>query len=153
MKLGFIVNNLGPSQLAYYLVKNLNDMVANRPELDAVIFYENVAKPCLQPRFAAMQALEAWGYNGVVTATTLSSAERLLSCPSPARKFFYVWDLEWTRGQGEFRYFQRIYGNPKLELIARSAQHASVISSVWNRPVAGIVDDCDYRQFLEIASR
>lgn len=152
MKLGVLVRDLGPSQFNYYCIRNANVALKSGKVADFVAFYENLTKPCLTPNFAIMQAAEAWGYDGVLVATTLSTAEKLIRFPSAQRKLFYVWDLEWLRmGQKSYRALQAVYGHSRLRLLARSAEHARLIGEVWNREAA-IVDDFDLPALLKECS-
>lgn len=150
MKLGFLVNNLGPSQLSYFLIRNTNLALAERAELDAVVFYETMTRPCLSPCFATMQLPEAFAFDGVAIATSLAGAARLLHFAGTSKKFLYVWDLEWIRmQQKDFASLRSIYGNQELTLLARSADHKKLLEDSWNRPVKAVVDDFCMRSILE----
>lgn len=151
MKLGITVSSLGPNQLAYHTIKNLNLHLDVRPDLDPIVFYENNIRPCLPMNFASMQIYEAWGYDGIVVATSLSNAHKLLEFPASTAKFFYVWDLEWLRLQfKQYRSLVQIYRNPDLKLIARSESHKDIIEDCWNTKVVGVVDNLDMGQLLGI---
>ncbi len=116
MKFAYLVNNLLPSQLNFLLIKTLNQEV-------------------IKNRFIAptMHISNAYAYNGTIMATTLSTAEKLIIFPSPAKKYFLVWDLEWLRiKQRNFRFLSSIYSNPDLILVARSEDHKQVIENCWN---------------------
>lgn len=154
MKLGIALGNLGASQLSYFLIRNLNKFLSERPDFDPIVFYEEMAKPCLTPAFACMQMVEAWGYDGPVIATSLSTASKLLQFPGPKAKFFYVWDVEWVRFANKpFRPLADVYGASPLKLIARSESHAKLLARCWNKPVEGVVDDFDMTQLFNIVYR
>lgn len=152
MKLGILLNNLGPNQLAYSSIRSNNLFVDDAPKIDCILFYENYVRPCLPMNFASMQVFEAYGYNGTLIATSLSTAHKALRCYASKNKFFYVWDLEWLRLQQfkQFRDMHNVYGNSNLKLIARSESHKTVIEDSWNTKVAGIVDNFDMRQMIEV---
>jgi hypothetical protein len=152
MKLGILLNNLGPNQLAYTAIRNNNFYVDRAQDFDCILFYENYVRPCLPMNFASMQVFEAYGYDGTLVATSLSSAHKALECYASKKKFFYVWDLEWMRLQQfkQFRDLHNIYANKELTLIARSQQHKDVIEDSWNVNVAGVVDNFDMRQMAEV---
>jgi hypothetical protein len=96
-----------------------------------------------------MHISEAWGQKGTTIATSLSTANQLLSFPGPSSKLFYVWDLEWLRGQHRYadNYIQ-IYCNPDLVLIARSTPHAQIIHNNFNREISHIVSDFDLEKLI-----
>ena len=43
MKIGISVNDLIPSQLSYYLTKNINEKCSDSVDHDFVIFFENLS--------------------------------------------------------------------------------------------------------------
>lgn len=152
MKIGFLVNNLGGSQLAYYLIRNVNFHLDKNYLIDVIAFYENLTKPCVPMSFASMPINEAWNYQAdAIIATNLATAAKLLSFPTPAKKIFYVWDIEWLRlKQRYFRELRGIYSSPKIELWARSASHAELISDCWNKDVKGVVNDFNMNEIVKL---
>lgn len=144
MQLNFLVNDLSASQLSFFLTKEINDL-ADRLEtshIDCIVFYENLAQLSIAPNFAVMQMAEAWAQSQPIVATSLSTAAKLIDFPATRRKFFYVWDLEWLRGQRRiYNWYSPIYTNPELSLIARSEEHARIIRNCFNREVCGIVEN------------
>ncbi len=152
-KLGIAVNNLGGSQLNYFLIKNANSLLLNDPLLDITVFFENQGPTCLAVNFPIMPIYEAWSFAGPVVATTFTTAEKLLSFPSPTTKLFYVWDLEWTRHtqRRSYREWASVYGNTLLTLISRGADHMQVIEKAWNRDVMATNENCDLSAILEMS--
>lgn len=152
-RLGIAVPSLGAGHLSYVLVRNVNQLLRRGYDTDVVLFYENLTRPGLWPDCAVMQMAEAFGYDAPMIATSLSTAEKLLRFPGPAKRVFYVWDLEWLRlgNQKQFEHLQSVYGNTRLMLVARSRDHARVLENAWNRPVAAIVEDFALKPLLEIA--
>lgn len=150
MKLGIALKDLGPSQLSYHLVHQANAMLAQHPTLDIVAFVEGQSPSPLSANFAQMPIYEAWGYGGDVIATNFTTAAKLLDFPCPKRRFFYVWDLEWVRPFHRRMYgeWEKVYRCPHLKLIARSAEHASVIERCWNRPVWAVLEDLNLERFI-----
>lgn len=152
MQLGILLNNLGPNQLAYLAIRNNNLFTDIRPDLECILFYENFFKPCLPAiNVASMHISEAWSYKGALLATSLSTAEKMLSFPGSRNKFFYVWDLEWLRYQQKhFRRFQNVYGNSQLKLIARSHEHSRLLRNCWNVNHVPVVDDLNMTGLLKV---
>jgi hypothetical protein len=153
MKLGVLLNNLSPGQLAARFLTQANTLVATG-EHDVVAFYEALRRPCVAPNFASMHVVEGYGFDGPMVATTASTAEKLARFPSCPRKVFYVWDLEWLRPHlaagRTYRDWLAVYGNKDLTLLARSEDHAAALRGCWNRDVtvvpdfdlAGVVEAC-----------
>lgn len=141
-KIAFLVKDLAASQLSFLLIRYCNALADSRGA-DPVVFYEGLQRPCLEPRFACMQMAEAYLFDAPAVATTLATAGKLLAMPACPRRFFYAWDLEWLRpwGRRPFRGLQGVYGSPLLTVLARSADHASVLSNAFNRDDVPVVDD------------
>lgn len=147
-KLGIIVNNLGPNQLAYYLINTGNKFV-NDGEKDLTLFFHDLMPECANPLFGIMNLAEVYSYNGPVVATNINNASRLLEYPGPSKKVFYVWDLEWLRMPNkQYEQLNDVYG--KIPLIARSKRHYDILSNAWQQPI-GIVEDADVNKLYELA--
>ncbi len=150
-KLGFLVNNFGPSQFNYRLITGLNEALSKRNDLDAICFFENLVPPCLNTNFACMQSAELYGFDGIAVANDFFGAKKLISCPFPAKKFFYCWDLDWLRFKAKtFAELREVYGSSELTLLARGVDHKVIIEQAWNRSVAAVVDDLDITQLLNV---
>lgn len=150
-KLAVCVRDLGPSQLTFRLIAAANELVGAGEGVDVLALFERPARPCLAMNFAATHLAEGYGYDGVVLATSLSTARAALGFPSASRRLFYLWDLEWLRGgKGTFRRLRAVYGDPRLTLLARSPDHAAAARAAWNRE-AVVVDDLDLARVLEVA--
>lgn len=154
MKLGFGLNNLGASQLAFHFIRSANRMASESIETDVVGFFEAPSSPCILPSFSTMQFAEAWAFDGTLVATSLGIAEKFLRFPCASRRYFYVWDLEWMRNRKRtFRQLASVYRNPSHILIARSDEHANVISKAWNVKVPHVVPECDVGEILRCIGR
>tara|TARA_Y100001949_G_scaffold11720_1_gene8696 strand:- start:276 stop:785 length:510 start_codon:yes stop_codon:yes gene_type:complete len=150
MNINVLLQNVGASQISYYVIRNLNELGNTRPDIDAIVYYETMHRNCLPPNFAIMQIAEAWGQHGPVIATSLSTALKLTGFPSE-RKIFYVWDLEWLRGQQRhYKTYADIYTHPDLELIARSEDHKRAVENAFNREVKHVISDFDTNQLLKV---
>lgn len=151
MKGGIWVDNIGKSQKGHYIIKSINEIVKDHFN-DIILFYNEFDNIMAVPKFAILQDSEVWGFDGLVIATSFNTAKKLISCPSPTKKFFYVWDLEWLNIENlNYVDFQNVYQNDSLDLIARSSYHAELLEKCWKQPV-GIVEDFDAEQLRKILS-
>lgn len=149
-KLGVMVDNLGPNQLAFYLI-NYGNKMTMEDNKELIVFYSNPQSPCLNIGFPIMQISEAWSYNGPLIATNFNLASQLIKFTGTPHKYFYVWDLEWLRMPNkQFQVLVDVYRNPRLKLIARSEEHARVINSCWNTEVVGVVDNFNVEKIYDI---
>lgn len=146
LKLGFLIPDVGFSQLSYYLVKNLNQLILDKPQFGITVFFENPQPVFTNLLFPLMHISEAYEVRCPLIATSLSTADKLIHFPGCRRKLFYVWDLEWIRIQNkQYSVLENIYRNKELKLIARSSEHADLIKECWNISPAYILDDFDIK--------
>jgi hypothetical protein len=151
MKLNFLVEDIGAGQLGYFLTTNINKLHDERPEVDAIVFYNNLHRHCATPKFAIMQMIEIWGHEGPTIATSLGTAYKLLTCPGIGPLFYYVWDLEWLRGQPKiYSTAANIICNDKLILLARSESHKLALENGFNVKVKAIIEDFNMKNILEV---
>lgn len=154
-KLGFVVSALGPSQVCYDIIKSANDYLSVADDVDICLFWVVDGPRPVQPRFACMNIIEAYAYDGNIIATNLHTLSRVMSYPGPNRSgniWFYDYNLDYTKipAQGRsWEGFKDLYNNPKVELIARSASHSEILTSVFRSPKA-IVENCNVSEFSRI---
>lgn len=152
MNLGVFVNNLGPSQLAYSVITELNKLVKERTDIAPVVFTTEPNPPCAKIETGIFNQSEIWGFNGKVVATSLQGAHQLLQTPGQLERYFYIWDLEWLRMTQGFVYDEllKIYSDPRLKLICRSQDHANIMKNNFNVEITGIVENFNIKELLEI---
>jgi hypothetical protein len=133
---GIILPHLSYTQLAYYTIKQVNQLVTNNVLYDATIFYEQLAMPCTKPACSVMDINEIWSFNGVLISTTIDNTIISSKAVNAAKKFFYVWDLEWLRNKTDYIYNIQAYRANNIQLIARSIDHAKAIENYCNQRVS-----------------
>ena len=147
MNAGILVQNLGPSQLSYHVIKSANAYV-NEGRGDAVCFYRDLRRACLTPQIATMHIADCWGYEGALIATDRDTANLLRHVPSPQRRVFFVYDPEWTRPPFfPYEVNRAIYGDPSLEIVVRGLDHARLLRDAFNREVK-VVGEFDLGEIL-----
>ena len=147
MKFGVMVHSLRACQQNYYLIQSLNEMASDSGH-DLIVFFEEPAVASAPVKFATMQAIEGYSFDGVLIATNFQLARKLARYPGPAHKIFFVWELEWMLMNGALhRDLRAVYCNPNLKLVTRSQEYAKIIEDVWNLPNKVLVAD-----FLDLPS-
>lgn len=130
--IGIWLSGIGPSQLALETVSSANRAVGAGH--DVILFLNNIYPPVLEPKCVCMSPAEIFDFPGVVVATSLELAHKLLSMPGPKEKHYYIHDLDWLRGPNRnYEAFASIYQNEKLGLITRSNEYSKIIKNVWGR--------------------
>lgn len=152
MKIGVILEDLGMSQLSYSVISNINKACEHNSENDYIIFFNNMVAPVIPPNCALMNSSEIWSFDGHLIGTSVATTLMALKSINPAKKYFYVWDLEWTRHAQHRQYSQDIpaFRSRGVSLIARSKEHAAAIQNYSNRKVSHIVSDFDIENIHEV---
>lgn len=143
-RLGFMVDALEKSQLCHQMTSQLKHLKSDTTHIDSCVFYNQLGIGPLTPSFPLLQEREVWGYDGIVVATNLSTASRLINCPRP-NKYFYIYDFEWSCKKYDSKFLSSIIMNPELKLITRSQEHFNIISKIWKTPTL-IIEDFNHEQ-------
>lgn len=149
MKIAAVINDLGPSQKAFYLVKEFNKMCASA-KMSCSAFVNTCGVFVTKPLFSCMSIAFFSEYNGVSIATTIEEAKTILETSNNSEKYLYLWDLPWTEQPVDHDEFCKIMRDPRLKIIARSASHAQNIENFCNKKAVGVVDDWNHEQLLKI---
>jgi len=149
MKISTVINNLGPSQKSFYMIKEFNKLSKNS-KYSCCAFTEISGVYVTRPLFSCLSIAFFSEYSGVAIATTIQEAKTLLETSNKTNKYLYLWDMDWTQTVVNHDYACSILRDPSIKIIARSASHAKVIENFCNRTPVGIVDDWNHKQLLEI---
>lgn len=154
-KLGICVQNLGPSQKNFYLVKRINQYIndCKYSNFDIIVFYNDVVPIAFKPLCGTMHIAEAFNYqNSTMIATCLETAQKVSKMMGPIRKIFYPYNLEWVRQRNQhplpYELIREIYGNKSLELYVRSKDHADILKNNFNRQSI-TMGEFEINKFLE----
>lgn len=151
-KIGFVVNNLGASQVAYTLIKAVNDAVHNDYRNSICTFVTSLVIPCIDVAFPQFHLREAPQFDGVLIATDFSSALSIKDATRSSR-YYYVNDLEWTRSH-VFRHKQEVVDsvlkNDDIVKFARSEDHKAYMEDRGVRVSDILVEDFDIEKIVEI---
>jgi hypothetical protein len=152
--LGFLVSSLGRSQMAYHLLHEGSVRLGPERGLDVVVFQQNMDVTWATPTFAVMNICEAYDFRGVAVATDVATARSLTRFPGPSGRLFYVWDLEWMRGEpADYDALAAAYRDERVSLVARSPSHARLIEECWNRAPCGIAENFNLLSLAELGRR
>jgi hypothetical protein len=149
MKVNFLVDNLGTSQLSYHLIKCGNQLIHDG--YGVIAFYERMTRYVLRPSFPSMQIVEAWAQDGVTIATSVGTAIDVIDFPGSSRKLYYVWDMSWMRGpQRTWGSFHSLFTHPELSIIARNDEYAQIIQNAFGKKPEFIVENFHVPTMREI---
>ena len=147
---GIITTALNLSQNNCSLTNNLNMLLNEYYTYCPIVFYQNLAKSPIIPKFCQLQQQLAWGYKHTLISTDMETTNILINCINAKRKYFYVYDLEWIiQPNLNFQTLSYIYQNPTINLIARSQSHFDILKKIWKEPIA-IIEDWNYKQLIRL---
>jgi hypothetical protein len=150
-KLGIALANVGPSHLSYRVIRGVNEIMRTSHDTDIILFYEQLAQPCVPPLCSLMHINEVWGFDGQVIATNINTASKLVRSPGPSKKIFYCWDLDWLRiQQKQYEQLHSIYSNPQLQLVARSVDHQKLLVDLWGAKNVPVIEDFELPRLIEM---
>lgn len=139
-KIGILIDHLDASDKLIYLGAKA---AYSGVETDIVVFYMNISNLSMQIPIAFMEQSECFSFDGTVIATSIETAERLLTFPGPTKKLFYVWNMEWINNPQPYSRFVNVYNNPSIDLVARSSRDAAILTEIWKPPV-DVVENFDF---------
>lgn len=130
MQIGIIINNLGPSQIAFDAVKNLNSIADTN---SVCMFYQNLARCTYPVKFATLNYNKIYSSyfdsNSVLIATNISSALDLSRVNNGSKKLFYAYDLEFLDNKD---FARNVKGYNCLPLYTRSESYRQAIKNYAN---------------------
>ena len=143
------VNDLGPSQKSFYLIKEFN-RAGTETDLSTTVFYNRAAIPVTRPIFSCSSISFFASYQGHAISTTIDEANTLLQTSNSAVKYLYLWDIDWLNHPVNYGAATKILCDPRLKIIARSDYHATIIENFCNKKPVGKVDNWNLQQIIEV---
>ncbi len=140
-----LVESLGPSQNAFYLIKEWNKGLDD-PCLSLSAFVNSHSVPCQQCMFSYKLLAFLCSYEGVLISTSIKNAAISLKMPTKMDRYLYLWDFNWLTQSVDYNSICEIMSDNKIKLIARSQEHADMIENFCNRKPVGIVDNWNLEQ-------
>jgi len=150
-KVGLVLPHLHSSQIAFFGLSYINNIVSQTNEYDFAVFYQDLLPACVRPNCAIMNYNEIWTHNGLLIATNLDTADACLRTVSSSKTLFYVNDLEWLRkDRHNFLRNINIYRNVSY-LVCRSEHHAKQLQHYCNRKADAVISLFNLTQILDFA--
>ena len=149
MNIAAVVNDLGPSQNSFYLIKEFNKIASDR-RMSVSVFFERSSIPVVPTMFSCKSVSFLSGYHHNAIATSLSEANIILKGNNAAKKFLYLWDLEWLRNPGQYDAVCSILLDDRLNIVARSKSRATMIENFCNKKPVGIVDNWNINELMGV---
>lgn len=147
--INILVEDLGASQLSYYLSTEINKIHTIRTDITCIVYYHNIHRHCINPLFATMSNVEISGAKDIAIATSINTANKLLEVIGPTKKFYYIWNLEWQGlQQSYYTALLELLHKPELSIITRSESHAALLYNNFNRKPDLIFDNFQLEKLI-----
>ena len=144
-----VVNDMGPSQKSFYMIKEFNKAAQN-VSLSVTAFFNQTALPVTRPLFCCQNIAFFSGYHGHAICTTLSEAEMVLKSNNNSTKYLYLWDMDWLIQPVHFMTAANVMRDERLKIISRSESHSQIIENFCNKSPIAIVDNWNLNQLCEV---
>lgn len=147
---GILIEQPETTQAGFLIERALNDFGQFDAGVTWIVFYHQYGLWPIRPHFMMLQSIEAWSFPGPIIATSVFTADFLLNCLSPKKKFFYMWDLEWLYATDmQYDDYAKVYCHPDLHIIARHSAHQRIFSKVWNKSCT-VIEDFNYEDIRQL---
>ena len=134
--------HLHNNQLGYEVTTQLNKLKETHPYIDTLVFTEEDRPQTLIPKFGIMNICEAYDQNGLIIATTPSTASKLIHFWGADYKVFYSYDCYWLRGQrNQYEQLMNLYLSNEFDLVVRSESHKKLLENNFTAKVDYIVEN------------
>lgn len=143
------IEHLGPSQKSFYLIKEFNKTI-NDHKICVSAFFEKSTIPVIPVMFSCKSTSFISGYHYNAISTTISEADILLKSGNNAKKFLYLWDLEWLYVPQNYSHVCKILLDDRLSIITRSDSHAKLIENFCNKKSIGVVDNWNMQDLIKV---
>jgi len=144
-----VINDMGPSQKAFYLIKEFNKALGDI-RISVSTFFNMAMAPVIRPLFCCNNIAFIANYHGHAISTTLTEADMLLKSNNNSTKYLYLWDIDWLAQSVHFTPAMNILWDDRLNIIARSKSHSDIIENFCNKSPIGIVDNWNLDQLMEV---
>ncbi len=149
-KCGILLENLLPSQQSFYFVNYANQMMEKSIHNTFTFFLEDIVQPIfVNPVCPVMNSTEVGQFNnGVIITTTINHTLQAINEINNSKVKFYVMDLDWLRKPSDYFSNLTAFRHKKVEVIARSDDHAKMIANYANIQPPKVVEHCNLEEIL-----
>ena len=152
-QIGIYVDNLMANQFGYLLL--YQTALFNQENFGASfsVFARDKLPPCLIPTIPIFNARDIVGFDGNIIATSIKNVKEL-SRATRAKKFFYIFDLEWKQKDVIISRIdvQSILKDPNIIKFTRSKEYYDCIKDECENLSQTLVPNCEPNLILEIVN-
>jgi hypothetical protein len=147
--LGFAVQDLASSQIAYTLTYNCNEWLHKEFRINIALFYQAQWLTPIQPEFAQYHMANSVAFTGSLVATTADTAFSIRPA-TRAKRFFYIYDLEILRNNSNREYWDIVMNDDTITKFTRSKSYLDYLKDLGYQIDERIVPSFEIEKILEI---
>jgi hypothetical protein len=154
MQVGVILQHTAFGEPQDVIIRNINEIVETTTH-DPVIFSYNISTRTREPLCAVCPLVNMSSVtDGVLIANDLMGAQAMLAASTPAKKIFFVWNLEWIYREMPYKTLRAVLGHDDAVIIARSELHKQAIEFISGKTVDYVMRDFDLEGIIyEVCER
>ena len=148
MNIAFLLDKLDVSQLCTQLVYETNLFTKKYPSSNISLYIRYLEMMTIQPNVTMQNMINAWHFDGICISTSFKTTKILKNMFVPKKRFYYVMNPEWMFKYKMVDEYRSVFLDNDIDLIARSHDHADLITKMWKAPVE-IIEDFNHDQIAE----
>lgn len=127
------INNLGYESFNYALFKDINEIVSKSLEEISVV-PTDITNKVMAVNTAVNNPTEMHSFqNGLLIASTIENAKRILSCANSCKKALYLQDIDWFYSTISYDEIWDVLNDDQLVIFCRSESHADAVNATCGR--------------------
>lgn len=131
MKVGICLSDLSNTQKAFMAISHCNTLIHNKIYQNLVLFFCTTTQHVIKSLCMSTTIDKIFAFDGLLIATCEHTAS--LFRRVKARKVFYIWDLFWLRGSGNYLANCDLLQDETISLACRSESHADCVENYCGR--------------------
>jgi hypothetical protein len=139
MNIGFVVKNLGNSEMSHDLIKTIGKISDESNRITPYIFFQDLIPSVMTPYCMTMNSTGLSSFTGDVVAIDIESAMVLYNNISNTDNWIYFYNIHWLNAVVNFELCSKVLENFKI--VARSESHKKIIRNFTGRDDIYIAKD------------
>ena len=151
MDVGILLNSTGTNQPAFITINRINAMkMIDKTPYNLTVFYKESGPFCSKLCTTSTSLDKMFSFNGAVIATDLDLSVFMIKAFTPSVKVLYLFELEWTKGVGNFLVNSAIYNKEGLIVIAPSLAYANELENYCGKKVDAIIPQFNIAEIIKV---